>query len=266
MKRFIFYIVIMCLFVGFAVFCEVPTMQVDTAPTPTPVPVFSSDITFVGTYTNNDEIIAHALIEPIGAESSEPLPLLVWLHGSGEVWSDENWFMTKSLPSVFSNWELEGFNAYVVCPHLSGRFGYSHWAAGYCEDNLRSLIASLCEEYNIDPNRIYIGGASLGGIGAQHMAVKMSDIFSKCVVFNGYPTASIDINSIAIPTRGYVGSYFFGEDNHSVLYMTTQLAKVIGEENIYQLDCSHSDLPRAAFNLDEDGNNHSDIIEWLFEN
>ena len=109
------------------------------------------------------------------------IPVIVSLHGSSEVGKDNAFFRKKFLVDLFNNWELEGFNAYIVCPHLTGN-GYSNtWANNKSAENLFALLDHLVEELNIDPERIILQGHSLGGQGVLHMALYNPDYFSAII-------------------------------------------------------------------------------------
>ena len=73
-----------------------------------------------------------------------------------------------------------------------------------------------------------------------------------------------DIEKITIPTRAYVGQRTYGEDANSENYTMTRLKDVFGEEAIYSLQTGHVPALKVSFTLDEDGNNRSDLLEWMF--
>jgi predicted peptidase len=105
--------------------------------------LFSSDITYSYEYVANGEVMNYALFSP--STNDKNLPLIVYLHGSGEVWGNPANFPARGIIPVMENWTLEGFNAYVLSPHLTGDFGYQYWGSEFCETNLRNLIAWIDE-------------------------------------------------------------------------------------------------------------------------
>jgi pimeloyl-ACP methyl ester carboxylesterase len=244
---------------------KAPTETVPPATIAETEPImFDTNITFTYEYIVDGEVMNHLLYTPSTASESEAIPLIVWLHGSGEKYISGTYFVQRGLPQVLNNWVLEGFNAYVLCPQLAGNFGYGSWSVNYSADNLRILLDSFIEKYNVDTNNIIIVGHSLGGQGALYMAHQLSEYFSKCVVLSGYPV-SVDISEITIPTIGYVGTARAGEDQTSIDYMVNKFVPVFGESNMFTIATSHANLPNAVFNEDKDNNNRSDVIEWMFE-
>lgn len=227
--------------------------------------VFSSDITFACEYVLSEEYMPYALYTPSSANPNEPSNLIVWLHGSGEVGAWYEDFLSRGINKVINDWTLEGFNAYVLCPQLYSKWNTNQWNTETCANNLQVLLDLIIEKYNINTNNIIIGGHSLGGYGAEYMAWKFPQYFSKAVVMSGYD-AGIPHNEILIPVIGYVGATAAGEHNGSERYMLNAFAYDFGAENVHHLIASHGGLPSVAFNEDLDGNNRSDLIEWMFAN
>ena len=227
--------------------------------------LFDQNITFTCKYISNNETMPYALYTPSTASDHEAIPLIIWLHGSGERGVGEKVFLNQGLPNALSNWTLEGFNAYILCPQLIGKWNSDSWNNNNSKENLQTLIDKFIEEHNIDINNIIISGHSLGGQGALYMAHQLPEYFSKVVVLSGYHPR-IDIEEIAIPTIGYVGMSNTGEDHASIYYMHGDFADVFGEESVFDIKSSHGSLPLTAFNEDKDSNNRSDIIEWMLLN
>ncbi len=130
-------------------------------------------------------------------------------------------------------------------------------------------------ENNIDKNNVIIMGHSLGGQGALYMAHHFNGtvypaLFAKCVVLSGYdPQRSandpVDVTQISIPIIGYASEASYGEDTSRVNYMSLQLGAAIGDDAIVWLPASHGNVPQAAFTMDENGDNCSDLIQRCFD-
>ena len=221
---------------------------------------FGVEITFTSEYICDDDVMPYALYTPSTADESGDIPLILWLHGSGEVSYSvgERGFMNAGLPAVLNNWSLEGFNAYVLCPQNNGS-----WNNETSANKLKAVMNKIIANYNIDTDQIIIIGHSMGGKGALYMAQHMPEYFAKLVVLSGY-NPGVDISEITIPTIGYAGTTAAGEDCTSINYMKVTLAQVFGEENFFSIPASHGAVPKIAFNLDENHNNRSDLVEWIF--
>ncbi len=105
----------------------------------------------------------------------EPLPLVLFLHGSGERGSNPEAVFHISLP----RWLKEGRwapKAHVLCPQCPAGFDWGNRA-----EQLKALISREITELGADPSRIVITGLSMGGFGAWEMAICYPRLFS-CVV------------------------------------------------------------------------------------
>ena len=223
--------------------------------------IFSEDITFNYSWVSDGEHMPYALYTPSCADEYDEIPLIVWLHGTGQIGVSEWEFRNWSLPAVMENWTLEGFNAYVLCAQLSAPFNNGTWnnptSMGYVKDLLDSFIS----EHNVDRSKVYILGHSLGAVGSVYMAHEMPEYFAACVAMCPY-YQGFDITEIEIPVMAYVGSPGGGEDEISYRY-ALKISDALGDDSVTVFPTSHGGVPKMAFNLDEDKNNRSDLLEWL---
>lgn len=224
---------------------------------------FDETITFTREYFEGGDCMPYALYTPSSAAERENAGLIVWLHGVGELGAGEEAFCESGLLDVMNHWSLEGFHAYVLCPHLTSKWNAGHWNTTYAVNNLQALLDYILATYPIDPEQVVITGHSMGGHGAEYMAWNLPEYFSKLVVLSGF-NAAIPHAQITVPTIGYVGSAACGEVRDSITYMDTIFANDFGAENLFHLEVSHTDLSYAAFHGDADGNCRSDLIEWMF--
>ena len=220
--------------------------------------ISDSSITFTYNYNSSEETIPYGLFTPSSVKENKKIPLIIWLHGSGEVGVSQSSFKKSGLLKILNNWELDGFNAYVLCPQLMRKTAWSNETSRL---GLERLIDKIIIEKNIDPNKIILVGHSLGAQGVQYMAA-MNSRYSSLVVLSGY-SPWISLNKIDIPILGYVGTPGYGEDSTSYNYMIGDFKKTFGEDNLFILKASHANVPKIAFLTDEDGDNKSDLIDWM---
>ena len=243
---------------------EQPSTEETTEPTnnseENSINYFNENIKFEFNYIPSEDYtsLSYSFISPV-EKPDYPMPLIIFLHGAGEVGHGESGYKTRGLTGIIGNWPLERFNAYIISPSLRS----GSWAGPYLKDQLQKTLDIFIKNHNVDTNKIIICGHSLGGIGTQYMAYELQDYFSAQVIVSGYNVAT-DISQITIPTRAYVGQKTYGEDPNSENYTLTRLMDVFGEEAIYNLQTSHVSALKMAFTLDEDENNRSDLLEWMF--
>ena len=140
----------------------------------------------------------YRLFKPQGYEESEqPLPLIIYLHGLDQRGSDNIAQMNYCVNYFMSYADYPAFVVYPQCPEdaywglkkrpksfspnnmeLSPKHSYMDY--GICQ-----LIVDLEKNYPIDPQRIYIAGHSMGGIGTLDFIASHPGIFAAALSFCG---------------------------------------------------------------------------------
>ena len=224
---------------------------------------FSEDITWSTKYVQGGDVMPYALLSPSTANENESIPLIIYLHGDGEKGKSSNTLLNNvnGLPQVLQNSNLNGFNAYVLLPHLTGDWLHSSgWDNSSTRNDIKALLDKIIEEYNIDTDNIVISGGSRGGYGSIYIARELPQYFSKLVVISGYNNSYY--TSITIPTRGYYGN---SDDPNSINYMNGAFANKFGSDNVFKLTATHSTIIEATFTEDKDNNDCPDVVEWMFD-
>ena len=109
----------------------------------------------------------------IPTEKTDSLPLIIQLHGAGE-WGDGG----ESLSLV----DFHGFSKVVAHKDFPCMFVMpqcpvnSFWAARV--ESIIAFIDQLTKEYDIDTNKIYLTGLSMGGYGTWYTAMARPDLFA----------------------------------------------------------------------------------------
>lgn len=105
-----------------------------------------------------------------------PLPLAVVLHGKGANW--RSWFEATTV----CEWaEREGIA--VLSPHGRGDWFYTGPGESDTLDAIREVKGML----DIDPDRVYLLGHSMGGWGAWHLGLSHPNLFAAIVPMATWP-------------------------------------------------------------------------------
>ncbi|WP_299465463.1 PHB depolymerase family esterase [uncultured Microscilla sp.] len=148
-------------------------------------------------------------------ESQKTYPLIIFLHGKGERGNGASdlWKVTKhGLPKKLEQgidmcYDVQGEQKcfIVISPQLDG--GASSWGAGITEYVLNYAM----QNYRVDPNRVYLTGHSLGGIGVYKHAPNNLNATNKWagiapIAANGLnPEGGCAISSRKINVRAFHG-------------------------------------------------------------
>ncbi|RAS85702.1 prolyl oligopeptidase family serine peptidase [Priestia endophytica] len=119
-----------------------------------------------GTY--NNVTLSYASYTP--AKDKAKNPLIIWLHGGGEGGKDATIPLSANKAVNFATEDIQSYfnGAYVLAPQAPTKWmdGFTGQADGTSiyKESLMALIKDyVSKNPDIDPNRIYIGGASNGG-------------------------------------------------------------------------------------------------------
>ena len=224
----------------------------------------SSDKSITFNYEfKTDSDLAYGLYTPSTAASGKKTPLIIWLHGSGSVGAEYSKFKSNFL-SYMKDWKLEGFNAYIVCPLLK----HGNWNNQPNKARVYTLVYKILKEKNIDTDKIILAGHSMGAQGIFNIADGKSDFYSALVFLSPYKAtpSTIDINQFKnVPLIGYVGTVEAGEDETSYKYATKTFSNTYGSDKMIIVNSSHGALPKKVFNIDNNKDNKSDLVEWMLK-
>jgi predicted peptidase len=121
-----------------------------------------------GSKTYNDVTLTYGDYAP--AKDKEKNPLIIWLHGGGEGGTDPTIPLSANKAVNFASEEIQSYfdGAYVLAPQaptkwMDGFTGVADGSSIYQEALMALIKDYVATNPDIDPNRIYIGGASNGG-------------------------------------------------------------------------------------------------------
>jgi predicted peptidase len=171
-------------------------------------------------FPETGEKIPYALFVPSNYDAAKKWPLMVGLHGAGRPY---DWLM--GYHGIIDFAERDGFIMVTPLGYRSrggfgaprstrrrppsttpppGRTAAQERALAEEEQNLPANISALSEkdvmsvfeivrkEFNVDPDRVYLWGHSMGGGGTYHLAAKYPGIWAAVAVAAPGPPAELD--------------------------------------------------------------------------
>ena len=108
--------------------------------------------------------------------AGEKLPLMLFLHGRGESHGPLS-LVAKWGPPLMaaSGEELPYILVSPQCPSADS------WAKPSQQSRLLELLADITKDYNVDTNRVYLSGLSMGGYGSWRLAADHPDRFAAVI-------------------------------------------------------------------------------------
>lgn len=146
--------------------------------------------------TSNNETLLYRKLIPPAIEEGEKYPLVIFMHGAGERGSD-NVSQLKYGADMFAKASnRETFPAFVLFPQCPSQYFWafptqpaSYDATTFPADypiapankQVKELIDTYLQMDEIDKDRVYITGISMGGMATFDMACRFPDIFAAAV-------------------------------------------------------------------------------------
>jgi predicted peptidase len=218
--------------------------------------------------------VVYRLFVPKGYQASKKYPLMLTLHGAGERGSDNAIQLTHYFNKVWAaDSGQNGHPCFVVAPQCpkDSQWVNTPWAKGsYDMDAVAmsgpmkavvGILDSLAREFNLDADRIYVSGISMGGYGTWYLAMKYPGRFAAAVPVCGGadPEKAPSLAKLPIWT-------FHAEDDGTVPVAGTRemvaALKAAGSPVIYteypkSMGINHQSWIPAG--------NNPELIAWVFK-
>lgn len=145
---------------------------------------------------DGDQVLPYRLLKPQNYDATKKYPLVVFLHGAGERGND-NKGQLKHVVHIFTTAEnRQKYPCFVLVPQCPTESKWSevNWGARSSEQPEKpsgplamtlQVVDQLKKEFSIDPDRLYVGGLSMGGYGTWDVIARRPDMFAAAVPMCG---------------------------------------------------------------------------------
>ena len=130
----------------------------------------------------------YRLYVPPNYNAMQKYPLVIWLHGSDAIGTDNLKQITGYNDGGTRVWTThwKDFPALVIAPQSYERYWSLQPSPLPAEEPLiMKTVAALEEEFGVDPNRIYLTGQSMGGFGVWAFLERRPDFYAAAIVLCG---------------------------------------------------------------------------------
>ncbi len=164
------------------------------------------------------DVMPYRLYIPKHYDCGEYYPLVLFLHGSGEKGNDNEDQIRVGLPAAFRDPASPIYDAIVVAPQCpaGARWVDTEWEEGNYScakipesrqmNEVRGILAELKTELNVDDDRVYVTGLSMGGFGTWDLMTRHGSLIAAGMPVCGCGDPSYARLLKRIPTRSFHGS------------------------------------------------------------
>jgi predicted peptidase len=200
---------------------------------------------------------------PLGYDTNRKYPLLIWLHGTDGRGTDNRKQLTNENQLSTHFWirkEVQlSFPVFLFVPQCPVG---QNWAdpelnqPGLYLQMAMEALAKIQMQYAIDPDPIYAGGQSMGGLGVWSLLQKYPGLWAGAMVISAYDNFT-DVPAIAqVPVWVFQGDADESVPVTMVREMIRQLKKANGPVRYTEYHKANHEVWNQAFA-------DPDLLSWL---
>lgn len=148
----------------------------------------------------NDNVLPYCLYLPDNYSGNKKYPVILFLHGAGEIGSD-NELQLNNIKNMFTYNADYIAQSILICPQTPEWWRLDRESYGDGQGTLSSamhLLEEIQNQYSCDKNRIYLTGLSMGSFATWELLEHYGDVFAAAVPVCGggnemSATAYVDI-------------------------------------------------------------------------
>ena len=193
----------------------------------------------------------------IPKNATEKMPLIIFLHGDGEVNKFDKLGTLPMVQYVKSNKAYKAGNFVFIAPMRKT----STWVSSNTEKTLMELIRKTVKDYKIDKNRIILTGMSSGGQGTWYLASKYPNYFAAIVPVSAKTHFAKAENLVNIPIWGICGDTKDEEPerNRQMRVLIAKINKLNGSKKLIKFEtikgATHGSVQQAF--------KRQELFEWM---
>jgi len=228
-------------------------------------------------FVEQGDILNYRILYPKNFDDEKEYPLLLFLHGAGERGDDNEKQLVHGSKLFLDEQNREDFPAIVIFPQCPKE---EYWAKAEVDRSesgnvfefdysgkpnaalkkVISLMDSLQSHQNVNPDKIYLGGLSMGGMGTFEMLYRRPNTFSAAFAICG----AGDPESVKNYAQKVDLWIFHGAKDDVVLpQYSKNMVNALKEE---KANVKFTLYPNANHNSWDSAFAEPELLSWLFSN
>ncbi len=243
-----------------------------------PLSLFAQDGFAKKSFVSSEDVtLNYRELTPENAKPNKKYPLVLFLHGAGERGSDNELQLTHGANMFLNPTNLENFPCYALFPQCPKD---EYWFVKFRKEKLnkegvsdiptkttpifnsvKELLDSYINRDDVDKDRIYIVGLSMGAMATYDMVTRYPDIFAAAIPICG----AVNVAKIST-SKGIdkVKFRIFHGDKDSVV-PTEGSRSAYRELKKCGVDVEYREYPGCDHNSWNPAFNEKDFMSWLFK-
>ena len=219
----------------------------------------------IGEYYSKSMPYAVYAPENISDLNGVSLPLIIWLHGGGQLEGKD--FTSVGLPQVINKWSktgLEKIPAIIIAPHTGNK-----WVTDSEFEMVKQSIDWAKSYYNIDLDNVVLMGHSMGGRGVVFLSYGMYHKYNKSF-FSAIVAMTCNVAGAYPSDNGQDGYNYFSKVKKIRVYSEASESSGFlnwlgrSDQFVYLPNTNHGSVPYNSMTKDENNDGVSDLINWVF--
>ncbi len=157
--------------------------------------------------SQNGNTLQYCLFLPDDYSPDQKYPVILFLHGAGEIGSD-NVTQLRNINNMFTKNSDYVSQSILICPQTPEwwRLDREYGDGKGTLTSALHLLQEIQNEYSCDENRIYLTGLSMGGYATWELLQNYGEIFAAAVPVCGFGNEMLAHTLVDIPIRIYHGT------------------------------------------------------------
>ena len=195
--------------------------------------------------------------EVIPDNPKENLPLIIFLHGSGERKKTSAVTGVPIFKYITSKKAYASGDFIFIAPYINTNYT---WTSRSVVPNLINVIDKVSADYKINTNRIILTGMSLGGIGTWYIASKYPTKFAAIMPMSGY-TSSVSYSNLKnIPIYAISGT---GSNGDFEAQCYTKMTEMVNKINKLGGHATREIIKGAQHNTIQKYYQRKKMFDWM---
>lgn len=203
---------------------------------------------------NTFRSMPYGFFKPVTHDPKKSYPLIVYLHGSNDLVSRDLLWYQENIQKQYPCFVLTS-----KCKESNQGWGNT-WSEKHTDATAKTLVLvdSLVKQYNIDTNRLYLYGISMGGFGVFSILSKNQGKFAAAYAICGGGNAQAARNLLQTPLWIFHGT----DDDIVPVYLSRdvyhEIVRLGGKKAKY------TEYPGVKHNSWENVGQEQSLPAWLF--